>query len=102
VSAFLAILLTGVGTYGSRAVFIVLLAQRRFPPLALRTLEYVAPAVMGALIVTMLTTPDGEVLLGIPESVGLIVAAAVAYRSRNHVLTLFAAMGSFWLLDFLL
>ena len=92
----LAIVLTGIGTYLSRAIFIVALAERRFPPLALRVLEYVAPAVMGALIVSMLTTPSGDVQIAAPELVGLGVAALVAWRSRNHILTLVAAMLSFW------
>ena len=100
-SAFIAILVTGLGTYFSRAIFIVALGQRRFPPLALRALEYVAPAVMGALIVAMLTTARGEVLIGAPELLGLLVAAVVARTTRNHVLTLFAAMGAFWLLGYL-
>lgn len=95
-TTFLAILITGVGTYLSRAVFILALAQRRFPPLALRALEYVAPAVMGALIVTMLTTPQGEVMIGVPEIAGLASAALVAQRTRNHVLSLVAALASFW------
>lgn len=96
-STFIAILLTGAGTYLSRALFILTLSQRRFPPLAMRVLEYVAPAVMGALIVTMLTTPQGEVLIGVPELVGLAGAALVARRTRNHVLSLAAALGAFWL-----
>jgi len=96
-STFIAIVLTGIGTYLSRAVFILALAQRRFPPLAMRALEYVAPAVMGALIVTMLTTPQGEVLIGIPETVGLSSAALVAHRTRNHILSLAAALASFWI-----
>ena len=33
-SAFLAIVFTGAGTYFSRSVFILLLANRRIPPLA--------------------------------------------------------------------
>ncbi|MEL7046168.1 MAG: AzlD domain-containing protein [Pseudomonadota bacterium] len=101
-SAIMAILVTGLGTYLSRAIFIVALAQRRFPPLALRALEYVAPAVMGALIITMLTSPRGEVLIGAPELFGLVVAAVVARTTRNHVLTLFAAMGAFWLLAYVM
>jgi branched-subunit amino acid transport protein len=96
VSAFFAILATGLGTYASRAIFVVLLARRRFPPLALRTLEYVAPAVMGALIVAMLTTPEGQVQIGPAEALGLAMATVVAATTRNHVLTLVAAMGTFW------
>ncbi len=94
----LAILLTGIGTYLFRALFIVALADRRFPPLAMRALEYVAPAVMGALIVSMLTSPQGEVQIQAPEMLGLAAAALVAWRSRNHTLTLLAAMATFWTL----
>ncbi|MDP5053228.1 MAG: AzlD domain-containing protein [Congregibacter sp.] len=95
-SHFLAIMLAGLGTYLSRALFIVALAERRFPPLALRALEYVAPAVMGALIVSMLTTSEGEVMLGSPELAGLTCAAAVAYKTRNHIYTLLTGMLVFW------
>jgi len=102
VTVFIAILLAGIGTYLSRAVFILALAQRRFPPLALRALEYVAPAVLGALIVTMLTGADGQVFIGPAEVIGLLVAATVARRSRDHVLTIVTAMGAFWVTAFLL
>jgi branched-subunit amino acid transport protein len=93
----LAILLTGVGTYFSRAIFILLLSERPFPPLALRALEYVAPAVMGALIVSMLTG-DGAAGIAIPELGGLACAAVVAWTTRNHIFTLLAGMTTFWLL----
>jgi len=94
---FLAIVLAGIGTYLSRAIFIVALADRQFPPLALRALEYVAPAVMGALIVSMLTTAEGEVLIGLPEVAGLTCAAIVAFKTRNHIFTLLTGMAVFWL-----
>ncbi|WP_439106701.1 AzlD domain-containing protein [Congregibacter sp.] len=93
---FFAIVLAGIGTYLSRAIFIVALADRRFPPLALRALEYVAPAVMGALIVSMLTSTDGEVLIGAPEIAGLACAAVVAWKTRNHTYTLLTGMVVFW------
>jgi branched-subunit amino acid transport protein len=97
VNALIAIVLAGLGSYLSRAVFIVALAEQRFPPLAMRALEYVAPAVMGALIVSMLTTADGQVQIGAGEFAGLLCAALVAWKSRNHILTLLAAMAVFWL-----
>lgn len=95
-SQFLAILLAGLGTYFSRAIFIIAFADRHFPPLALRALEYVAPAVMGALIVSMLTTADGEVGIAAPELAGLLCAAIVAWNTRNHIYTLLAGMMVFW------
>ncbi|MEM1144006.1 MAG: AzlD domain-containing protein [Pseudomonadota bacterium] len=93
----LAILLAGAGTYLSRALFIVALADRQFPKLALRALEYVAPCVMAALIVTLLTGNDGVVHIGTPEVLGLSGAAAVIWRTRNHVYALGVGMGVFWL-----
>lgn len=97
-TALLAIVLTGLGTYGMRAVFIVALSRKPFHPMALRALEYVAPAVMGALVVSMLITPDGEMALGVPELGGLASAALVAARTRNHIAALSVAMVVFWLL----
>ena len=55
-----AIILTGIGSYAMRAFFIFALARYAFPPLLLRALEYVAPTVMAALVISMLTTPEGE------------------------------------------
>ena len=93
-----AIVLAGIGTYLCRALFIVAMARRRFPPLALRALEHVAPAVLGALVVSMLTSAEGEVMLGPAEAAGLLTAVFVAWRTRNHVYTLIAAMLVVWLL----
>ncbi len=94
----LAILITGLGTYAMRAVFIVALAKRKFPPLAMRALEYVAPAVMGALVMSMLITSDGQLVLGVAELGGLAAAALVAAKTRNHIYALIVAMSVYWLL----
>jgi branched-subunit amino acid transport protein len=97
-TAFLAVMLAGLGSYLLRGVFILALSERQFPPLVLRTLEYVSPAVMGALIVSMLTHSDGTVTLGAPELAGLSVAALLVYHTRNHVYSLLGAMAVYWLL----
>ena len=96
-TTFLAILVTGLGTYLSRSIFILSLANRRIPPLVRAALEYVAPAVLGALVVTMLITPEGKVTLGYAEVMALVTAGAVASRTRNHILTLVAGMAVFWI-----
>ncbi|MFK8040787.1 AzlD domain-containing protein [Congregibacter sp.] len=101
-SQFFAILLAGIGTYLSRAIFVIALADRSFPPLALRALEYVAPAVMGALIVSMLTSTDGQVRIAGPEMAGLCSAALVAWKTRNHIFTLITGMAVFWIVAALL
>ncbi len=101
-SGLFAILTTGLGTYFSRSVFILALANRRIPPAARAALEYVGPSVLGALVVTMLITPEGTVALGPPEAAALLIAGLVALRTRNHIYTLVTGMSVFWLLRALL
>ena len=83
-----------------RAFFIFALARYAFPPLLLllRALEYVAPTVMAALVISMLTTPEGELAAGPPELLGLFCAAFAAKTTGNHILALIAGMGTFWLI----
>ena len=94
-----AIVITGIGSYAMRAFFIFALARYAFPPILLRALEYVAPTVMAALVVSMLTTPEGELAAGFPELSGLICTAIAAKRTGNHILALIAGMGTFWLIS---
>ena len=94
---FLAILVVGVGTYASRAVFILALANRRIPDPVLVALQFVGPAVLAALIVALLMDADGTVAIGVPEVAAFVVGGAVAYRTRNHIFTLIAGMTVFWL-----
>jgi branched-subunit amino acid transport protein len=99
VTTFLAIVAAGVGSYLTRAIFIIVLARRRFPPLALRALSHVAPAVLGALVVSLLLTREGDFYAGLPEAMGLLAAVLVAWRTRNLIYTLVAAMGVLWILS---
>jgi branched-subunit amino acid transport protein len=100
-TTLLAIIVTGCGTYLSRALFILMLAKRRIPPNLILAMEFVAPAVFGALIATMLVSADGEVTAGLPELAGLVVAGLTAWRTRNHIYTLSAGMAVFWLVGWL-
>ena len=93
-----AIILTGIGSYAMRAFFICALARYAFPPLLLRALEYVAPTVMAALVISMLTTPEGKLAAGPPEILGLVCAAFTAKTTGNHIFALIAGMGTFWLI----
>lgn len=95
-SALLAIIAAGLGTYFSRAVFIIALANRQIPFQVRLAMEYVGPSVMAALVVTMLVGGDGELMVGAPEALSLLTAALVAWRTRNHLLTIVLAMTVFW------
>jgi branched-subunit amino acid transport protein len=87
-----AIILTGMGSYLMRAFFIFALARYQFPPIMLRALEYVAPTVMAALVVSLLTTPSGELVAGVPEILGLV---------GTHILALLTGMTTFWLVGWI-
>lgn len=95
-SALLAIVAVGLGTYLSRAVFILALANRKIPDAVLVPLQFVAPAVLAALVVALLINDDGSVAIGVAELCAFAVGASVAYGTRNHVYTLIAGMGVFW------
>lgn len=101
-SGWLAILLTGLGTYGSRSLFIIALANRHIPAQVRLAMEYVGPSVMAALVATMLVSPEGDVVIGATELAALGTAAALARFTRNHLVTLVGAMAVFWLLRALL
>jgi branched-subunit amino acid transport protein len=101
-TTFLAILATGIGTYFSRSLFILSLANRRIPAPVRSALGHVGPSVLGALIVTMLIGPDGTVMIGYAEVTALAVVSLVAIKTRNHILTLIAGMSVFWLIRALL
>ncbi len=93
----LAVAIVGLGTYASRSVFIIALANRRIPAAVLVALQFVAPAVLAALIVALLTDTDtGRVVVGIPELAAFAAGGGVAYKTRNHILTLVAGMAVFW------
>lgn len=95
-STLIATLVVGIGTYLSRAVFILALAKKRIPDGVLLALQFVAPAVLASLVIALLINDDGSVALGAPELAGLVVGGGVAYRTRNHILTLLAGMVVFW------
>ena len=101
-TAFIATVIVGIGTYLSRAVFILALAKRRIPDTVLVMLQFVAPAVLGALVIALLIDSDGSVALGIPEVSALAVGAFVTYKTRNHILTLVVGMAVYWVLRALL
>lgn len=96
----LAIIIVGIGTYSCRAIFILAFANRKIPNYIQSALQYVAPATLSALVVSVLVDNNGQLDVGIAELTGLTLGAVVAYFSRSHLLTLFVGMSSFLLLLF--
>jgi branched-subunit amino acid transport protein len=96
-STLAAIVAVGVGTLASRAVFIVGLANRAIPGAVLRALEYVGPATLSALIVTLMVS-DGQVRAGLPEVAGLGAAALAGLKTTNLTTLLTVGMVTYWLM----
>lgn len=101
-TTFVATVIVGIGTYLSRSIFILALARKRIPDTVLVSLQFVAPAVLGALVVALLIGEDGSVAIGVAEVAALAVGAFTTYKTRNHILTLVVGMTVYWVLRALL
>lgn len=90
---WLTIVASGAGTYAMRASFLVV-AHRlaAVPPAAARILRQIPPAALAAIVVPALLRPEGELNLLQPRLLAGVLAAMVAWRTRNVGLTLVAGM----------
>lgn len=102
-TAFVVFLLAGTGVYLARASFIVLVGDRVLPEWAERLLRNVGPAVLAALITSLLLTDGVTAFVTDPAEVGAVaVAIPVALKTRNFAWTFLAGMFVFWTLRALL
>lgn len=97
-AAIAAVLSVGALTYLARAGLIVVLADRTIPAEVGRALRFVGPAVLSALVVSLIA--GGEGVDGVePEEVAAVAAGClVAARTRNLIASLVAGMVVLWLL----
>jgi branched-subunit amino acid transport protein len=71
----------------------------RVPPSVERILRQIPPAALASLVVPALLRPHGELDLFSPRLVAGLVAAVVAWRTRNVAATLAVGMGLLVLFD---
>lgn len=98
---WLIIIITGVITYGIRLSFIILFEHREVPPGLHRWLKYVPPAVFAAIIFPEIFVHNGSVDLS-PYNARLvagIIAALIAWRTKNVLLTILIGMASLLILQ---
>ncbi|WP_019874119.1 AzlD domain-containing protein [Sporichthya polymorpha] len=93
-----AIVLAGIGTFAMRASFLAL-AHRlsEVPPWAQRILRQIPPAALAALVIPALVRPHGEIDLFQPRLAAGLLAALVAWRTKNVALTLVIGIGALML-----
>ncbi len=95
------LLVAGVVTFALRLSFIALLGHLEMPGVVRRALRFVPPAVLSAIIVPELVVRDGAPALSVGNARLLagVVAAAIAWRTRNVLLTIASGMASLWIIQ---
>lgn len=101
---WLTLIVAGLLTFGIRLSFIAVFGQRPIPGFAQRALRFVPPAVLTAIIVPELLLPGRQfdLSLGNARLLAGLLAAVVAWRTRNILLTIVAGMGALWILNAIL
>ena len=97
-----AVIAIGVGTYLTRLSFIGAFGEREMPAWLERPLRYVAPAVLGAIVLPAVVMPAGTVDFvpsSNPRFLASVVAAAVAFRFRSMTVVITVGMATLWILD---
>ena len=97
---WVAIILSGIGTYAMRASFLVFAHRLAdVPPSVQRLLRQIPPAALASIVVPDLLRPHGEIDLFQGRFVAGVAAGLVAWKTRNIALTLVVGIGLVMLLD---
>jgi branched-subunit amino acid transport protein len=98
---WLTILAMGAVTFAVRLSLIGAFGRRELPPFLQRALRYVPPAVLSAIIAPELLRPGGTLNLSPlnPRLLAGVLAALVAWRTKNVVVTIAVGMAALWLLQ---
>src|SRR5579859_3816032 len=101
---WLMMLVIGGVTYAIRLSCIGLLGQKEMPALLLKALRFVPIAVLPAIILPQLFLRNNTLALSLqnPRWIAGLLAAVVAWRTRNVLLTIVAGMVGLWVLQFVL
>ena len=97
-AAVFVVAVAAIGTYVMRGGLIQVLAGRTLPAGVVRSLQYVAPAVLSSLTVSLAVGADGVGAVELAEVAAMAVAVAVAWWSRNLIWTFVGGMATLWVL----
>ncbi len=100
------IVLLGIGaiTYATRLSFIMFFRKVAIPPVVLSLLHFVPVAVLSAIIWPQLFLSGNsiDVSPANPRLIAGLLAALIAWRTRNVLLTIVVGMIALWILQWLL
>lgn len=94
----------GLLTFGTRLSFIFLLDRIKVPEWFRLGLRFVPVAVLSAIILPELTSPNGTLFLSWrnPQLLAGIVAILVAWKTKNVILTIVAGLAALVVFQFVL
>jgi branched-subunit amino acid transport protein len=97
-SLLAALAVAGLLTFAIRLSFVLLLARVAVPPILVRALRFVPPAVLSAIVASEVFVRDGapDLSPGSPRLLAGAAAALVAWRTRNVLLTIAVGMAALW------
>jgi branched-subunit amino acid transport protein len=97
---WVAVVLAGIGTFAMRASFLVFAHRLAdVPPLVQRLLRQIPPAALAAIVIPALVRPHDHLDLWQPRLYAGLLAAAVAWRTRNIAVTLVVGIGLVMLIE---
>ncbi len=98
---WITIVIAGLLTFAIRLSFIVLLHNVAMPLWFQRALNFVPPAVLSAIILPALLAPGDklDISLGNARLIAGVLAALVAWRTKNVLLTIVVGMAGLVLLQ---
>lgn len=100
---WLVMILGGLITFGMRFSFIYLFGRFEVPETLRKALHYVPPAVLSAIIFPELLMPGGSLDISFTNTrlIAGMIAIAVAWFSRNTLLTILMGMAALFILQWL-
>jgi branched-subunit amino acid transport protein len=97
---WLIIALAGAGTFAIRLSMLVFVHPDSLPAIAREALRFVSPAVMAAIILPAVLYPEAnadlQLVAGNERIFAALLAAAVAWATRNVWLTIALGMAGLW------
>ena len=101
---WLVLILGGLGTYLIRLSFILIFQHIQIPAYMERILRLVPPAVFSAIVLPELLVRDGTVQFTFTNLrlIAGLMAALVALKTRNVLVTIVSGMVILWILQYLL
>jgi branched-subunit amino acid transport protein len=93
----------GLGTFLIRISFLVIFGNREIPPIVYRSMRFIPASVLSALVIPQILPRSNamDMSLANPQIIAGVIAALVAWRTKNVLLTILSGMAVLWLLQWL-